>query len=300
MSSLLMTSDGARLIQKPVHADPLQPRPVLGDLAPAECTDEGPEVPTQVCKSPLTLLPLRLQQRAVDGSSETESQPVVSILLQDMKQEEKAEGSTVAHQFSVEDSLVIFDWDDTLFPSSWVQDDRIPLNRPPEHMKASLKEIADIVAFTLDLAQKLGQVLIVTNAEKGWIEHSCKNMLPDLLPTLQKVSQISARSIYEQRSGFDPVQWKLDAFVVEIQRFFPAETIHRRKNVLSIGDSAHEREAVLAATANIENCRCKSVKLIERPSVEQLLKEQRTLVRCLASLVRHDGNLDICLAPYND
>ena len=43
-----------------------------------------------------------------------------------------------------------------------------------------------------------GDFVIVTNAERGWVELSCRKYFPWLLPTIDGLKILSARSSYEQ------------------------------------------------------------------------------------------------------
>ena len=49
----------------------------------------------------------------------------------------------------------------------------------------------------LELAVKYGKVYIITNAAEGWVEFSAAKFMPDVLPVLDKVTIISARTKYE-------------------------------------------------------------------------------------------------------
>uniref|UniRef100_A0A7S2LDX1 Uncharacterized protein n=1 Tax=Zooxanthella nutricula TaxID=1333877 RepID=A0A7S2LDX1_9DINO len=96
-----------------------------------------------------------------------------------------------------------------------------------------------------------------------------------------------------------PFEWKLCAFGNEIGRVLGKHghgKRPRRSNVLSLGDSAHEREAVLRTTAGLRDCRAKSLKFLERPSVDQLCRQHQLMARCMPEIVHHDGNLDICIS----
>jgi len=207
-----------------------------------------------------------------------------------------------AHRFSVEETILIFDWDDTVFPSSWVQEQGLRLDgetplSPPQ--RDELVGLARLAAETLQLAQQLGTVVLLTNAERGWIELSCQKFMPSLYSSVEQVKLLSARSEYETAAVSSPFEWKLRAFESEISRIFVEEEpdITRRKNIVSLGDSSHEREALIHATANLPNCRAKSLKFVERPAVEQLRKQHTLLARCLRRVVHHDGNLDLCIRP---
>jgi hypothetical protein len=212
--------------------------------------------------------------------------------------EEEGDTEVGASHFGIDETILIFDWDDTVLPSSWVQEKGLKLDResqPTQKQQEDLAELARLASETLRLAKQMGTVLLVTNAERGWIELSCQKFMPELLPSLENVKLLSARSAYEPSYGSSPLEWKLRAFESEIGRIFAAgeESDARRKNVVSIGDSAHEREALIRVTAGIPNCRTKSLKFVERPGVEQLCKQHALVARCFSRIVHHDGNLDL-------
>jgi hypothetical protein len=198
-------------------------------------------------------------------------------------------------------TILIFDWDDTMLPSTWVQKQGLRLDADTEvsdWQRSQLSEVATAATETLRLAKQLGTVVLVTNAEQGWIELSCQKFLPTLYPSLEDVRLLSARTTYEQLGLTSPLEWKLRAFESEIQRIYgPTILTHleSRKNVLSLGDSVHEREALIRATAALPNCLWKSLKFVERPEIGQLCKQHSLVSNCFDRVVHHDGNLDLCL-----
>jgi len=198
-----------------------------------------------------------------------------------------------------EGTLLIFDWDDTVLPSTWIRENGLRLDEesePTVEQRASLDAVAEAAAATLRLAKRHGQTVLVTNAERGWIELSCKKFMPSLLTTLEGIKLVSARSTYEERGVTSPFEWKFLAFEVEISEFSAgsAAAVYR-KNIISFGDSAHEREALIRATQHMPECYTKSLKFVERPEVDQLLTEHKLLGGCFSYVVRHDGNLDLCI-----
>ncbi len=68
------------------------------------------------------------------------------------------------------------------------------------------------------------------------------------------------------------------------------------RNVLSFGDSVHERLAILKVTEGLgAACRTKSIKFVERPTVEQLKRQVDLVCGSFDEIVRHDGRLDLML-----
>lgn len=200
--------------------------------------------------------------------------------------------------FFAEDTILIFDWDDTVLPSTWIQEQGLRLDEDSvatEAQQEQLETMAYSAAQTLSVAKRFGTVILVTNAEHGWIELSCQKFMPSLYPALEGVKIISARSTYEHQGFPSPFEWKYLAFDCEIGSFYSSVSSDRRKNVISFGDSAHEREALIRVTENMHNCCTKSLKFVERPKVEQLLKEHELISGCFRYIVNHDGNLDLCM-----
>jgi len=196
-----------------------------------------------------------------------------------------------------EQSLLFFDWDDTLLPSSFILQNGLKLtddSTPTQEQWAHLKQASMCAASTLGAAKRYGRVVVVTSAERGWVEVSAQKFSPWILPALEGVKIISARTVYEQSVGKCPFEWKYHAFEHEINDWNAAEPDNAFSNIVSIGDAGHERHALLRTVNSRPNCFGKSVKLVERPSIEHLLKQHEILRLSIRELVRHEGSLDLC------
>jgi len=204
----------------------------------------------------------------------------------------------LARPFSTDDTLLLVDWDDTVLPLHWIQQEGLQLARCSTISERQLLELAGIAASAarmLQAAKRLGHVVIVTNAERGWVELSCARFLPSLFPVLEGTKVVSARSSFERRgpSGEgSPTEWKQAAFELEMRRCRGSEC-GRWINVLSLGDSNHEREALLSATAGAPDCCAKSVKLLQAPSPWLLRGEHDLVRRRLREIVESFGDLDL-------
>merc|ERR1711924_5074 len=96
------------------------------------------------------------------------------------------------------ETLILFDWDDTLFPTSWLLqrgllERPMPARTPSREERVQLQRMAEHARDTLAMALQIGKVVIVTNGEEGWVEMSCEEFLPSLIDMLQKVDIVSAR-----------------------------------------------------------------------------------------------------------
>jgi hypothetical protein len=203
------------------------------------------------------------------------------------------------------DTVIIFDWDDTLLASSFLSSRGYRLDsemeKTPEHeaVEQQLNELESAVTSLLNLALSYGAVHIVTNAETGWVQLSAQKFMPGLVPLLSKVQVLSARSTFEPMHPDSPLKWKFFAFQDKLSSHssgdYKASTPAAKKNVISFGDSHVEREAVRAVTRSMSTTRCKSVKFAERPSTEQLRRQLELVTNCFHYIHHHDGDLDLQL-----
>ncbi len=77
--------------------------------------------------------------------------------------------------------LIIIDWDDTLNPSTWcVRSGVLVSVEPTDRDVDTVRELASRVADTISLCMKWGHVVIVTNAESGWVELSAGALMPEV------------------------------------------------------------------------------------------------------------------------
>jgi hypothetical protein len=194
-------------------------------------------------------------------------------------------------------TLLVFDYDDTLFPTSFLAQRGYRLDGPdptPE-LKEILEDYSTIVRQTLDEARKLGKVIILTNAETGWIELTSQKFTPSLSSLFESFPLISARSIYEPLGISSPFQWKLRAFEGVIHEHCAKTDRNAVQHIISFGDSIHERDAAHQVCGKVSGSVCKSIKFMERPDISQLTKQHYLITECFEQIVSHQGTLDLCI-----
>jgi len=193
-----------------------------------------------------------------------------------------------------QETLVIFDWDDTIFPTTWVkrQGDSL-VDSEGLRLLAALEQRA---YKTLEMALEMGRVVIVTNAERGWVEFSSARFFPSLVSLLNEVDIVSARANYEHHDMACPALWKCLAFAHEMEQTFAGSGSGRR-NVISFGDSMHEHEALGYATRGVEGCQAKSIKFLECPEIENLIEEHDLVHASIQGIVEFEGNMDFEISP---
>jgi len=194
-------------------------------------------------------------------------------------------------------TVIFLDWDDTLLCSSVLSNQGIKLDSDMQSavdLVQQLEELSDYVISVLNVAMSFGSVYIVTNGETGWVQLSAQKFLPSVVPTLEKLRILSARSTFEALYPDSPMKWKFHAFQESLSQEYTDS--HCIKNVLSFGDSHAEREAIRLVTRGLPNTRTKSIKFAERPTIEQLQRQLELVSNCFQYISNHEEDLDLCMS----
>jgi hypothetical protein len=199
--------------------------------------------------------------------------------------------------------LFMFDWDDTLCPTTSIYvNNRID----------NIDKLETIVCQTLEKALKFGQIVIVTNADEGWVEESSEKYMPLVFNFLNthKIKIISAKTTYKSLDL--PIsEWKTKAFEDEIklqldlalQKYSTLEV-----HLLSFGDALFERNALITCSKthpylinNSSICHyVKMIKFIEKPNCTQLLKQHMLLNKnTIEELAHANTHLDMQIQFQN-
>jgi hypothetical protein len=185
--------------------------------------------------------------------------------------------------------VIIFDWDDTLLCTSYLnmKPDSVQNPKVQEH----LKSISRMGARLIETAMTLGQTFIITNAMKGWVEYSAGKYIPELLPTLKKIKVISARGDFEQQFPGQYHEWKIQAFLT-VQRELHQQII---TNLVSLGDSTIEMDAVHVMGNEFSQALIKTVKFRETPTPEELAKQLELVYQKFEKIILNARSLKISL-----
>lgn len=183
------------------------------------------------------------------------------------------------------DTVIIFDWDDTLLCSS-------AINRQ-ESTPRQLQLLEQSVEAILLLAISLGETHIVTNGNETWVRDSGRHFLPKLTPVLSRVKVASARAAYEPTYPGDPFMWKSQAFKdILVARRGTSGSASQGVNLVALGDSLAEIEAAGGATKVLLGpSLVKTVKFKEMPSANEVLGQLRKVKKELRQLVQMDRNI---------
>mmetsp|Transcript_47788 Transcript_47788/g.75551 ORF Transcript_47788/g.75551 Transcript_47788/m.75551 type:complete len:172 (-) Transcript_47788:112-627(-) len=166
----------------------------------------------------------------------------------------------------------------------------------------------------------LGGVTIITMAKTYWVEDCINTLMPEVGRILKElgIEVVSARTsithqLHREAMGDcrDYSQYlKKKAMQRVVKRFYrqlssclaTMDCMPSWKNIISIGDSDAERLALQDAVGylsqydkygRVQQCRCKTVRLVEEPSLEKLTEQLNSLAELLPGLVLHDGDVDL-------
>ncbi|KAF4682670.1 hypothetical protein FOZ60_010259 [Perkinsus olseni] len=201
-------------------------------------------------------------------------------------------------------TVIIFDWDDTLLCTSYLnlraggqQQSNNNNNSSSRQQDVSrtiqkhLHSIAATDAKLLEMAMAHGETFIITNAMKGWVEYSARKYVPQLLPTLRKVRIISARTEHERQFPGDYHQWKISAFL-SVRQALNSQVI---TNLVSLGDSNIEMDAIHVMGSEFSQALIKTIKFRENPSPDELAKQLELVYQKFDKILVNARNLKISL-----
>eukprot|EP00611_Tribonema_gayanum_P010363 TRINITY_DN2036_c0_g1_i2.p1 TRINITY_DN2036_c0_g1~~TRINITY_DN2036_c0_g1_i2.p1 ORF type:complete len:343 (-),score=61.03 TRINITY_DN2036_c0_g1_i2:382-1410(-) len=130
------------------------------------------------------------------------------------------------------------------------------------HMQAAAVRV-------LRLALKLGPVVIITNAEAGWVELSAEKYYRDVVELLSDIPVVSARSQFESQFPGAPLSWKAAAFAYVLHERFSSDFVTPRL-VVSVGDSDEEKIALRIAAGQHTTIQSCTVKFLAHPTPHAL------------------------------
>ena len=188
-------------------------------------------------------------------------------------------------------SLIIFDWDDTLLPTSFltpggVFNEDITLS---ESEQDKMLKIEQSVLTLLNETVEKGNVYIITNAGKGWVEYSARRFYPSIVDILSKVKIISARGEYEKLYPGNSRQWKIQAFL-NLLNYVDVKLV---TNIICVGDSLFEMEAGRILASKFTEAFIKTIKFREAPKLDELIKQLKLVCVQFGAIYSSIKNLTI-------
>jgi len=168
-------------------------------------------------------------------------------------------------------SLIIFDWDDTLLPTTFLTqggtyNENMILT---ENEQKKIEKLEKSALNLLNAAISKGDVYIITNAGLGWVEFSAQKYYPKIYEILPKIKIISARYQWENVFPNDTKRWKIQTFL-SLQKELNTKLV---TNIICLGDSLYEMEAGRILANCFTEAFVKTIKFKEGPKLEELNKQ---------------------------
>jgi hypothetical protein len=230
-----------------------------------------------------------------------------------------SEGSSSATPVRAKDTaVIIFDWDDTLLPTSFFEGlPPIPSSAAARtcHLPffVALRRHAKLVEETLRAARAVACVSIVTLAKRPWVMQSAERYLIGLdFPALVRELDITIYYANEhtgrpdvppQCLAQDYTAWKRNAMAKCLTDWYATGQLGKaRLNVTSIGDSVIEQQALkdlLHAWGQTgllaQSPLCKTMKLMDHPTLSQLSDQLQRLAPGFECIALREKQFDICI-----
>jgi len=223
--------------------------------------------------------------------------------------------------------IVIFDWDDTLFPTT-----TIVFNDNKGVSAGKLRELGEAVYNLLAKYLKTfgaQNVFIVTNGSKSWVLHSLKMIsqryqacfdgtddekgrsedyfaaIYNTLISSNSIPVVSAQDEYKYRYPQQPTLWKTLAFKSIVKAYFNlySSSDNNIYCIISIGDSEDEFKASFEAKQMISTmnrlnrnnniARLHRIKLKEEPTINEMVNQMASLMKEAEVLQKEKGSITI-------
>lgn len=228
--------------------------------------------------------------------------------------------------------VLIFDWDDTICPSSFVDQYAIEhISELPQDVQELFHTLARCAERCLREAENYGEVIIITNSDEGWVKYSAERFVPRLLPVIENYKVVSARTRYERFYPQSSLCWKAAAFAHEVNELFEMTGAYcesssdksydsltltdvssasedslsqsnpvglssskrqSRREIISFGDGMEERTAVRIVGEQL-NATPKSVMFLQSPTPVQVIGQLLMLTNHMTYVCHHETALDL-------
>ena len=209
-------------------------------------------------------------------------------------------------------TLLIFDFDDTLFCTKYLDTFALPYQDiftckvSLEQMNSCLAhEIKELESAILDLFINLGQncdIVIISNADLKWINNCLTHFLPDLNDYLTE-NEIKIHTAQNSCRKFvkAPTDWKLQCFKKVIDELYEDDLFYDL-NVISIGDGKEEKKAVfnLAKDSKLRKMRTKFIRMISFPSAASIILQLKYLNDNINEMILDENSIYKMSIKFNN
>ena len=230
--------------------------------------------------------------------------------------------STTGESPTISKTLLIFDFDDTLFCTKYFDTFSLPYQdiftykTSLEQINPCLfKEIKELEQTIIELFVKLQNnnydIVIVSNADMKWINNCLTHFLEELKEYINEnnIKVYSAKNIFSNLNSDKKKEtgkressgWKIKCFEKVIKDIYYEETENNiletaiDLNVLSIGDGEDEKKAVFKLNKNkfnfCQNLQSKFIRMIDYPSASSIIMQLEYLQNNMSEILHSNKNI---------
>ena len=201
-------------------------------------------------------------------------------------------------------TLIIFDFDDTLFCTKYFdtftlsyQDIFTCKSSLEEINPCLIRELKELENTIIELFINLQQnydIIIISNANMKWIN----NCLTHFLEELKEYINENNIKIYSAKNMFSKIcknknEWKIKCFKKVINDLYKNQLAYTDLNVVSIGDNNEEKKAVfnLVKINKYYKIRPKFIRMISYPSAATIILQLKYLNKNLNNMIFDDNSI---------
>lgn len=186
-----------------------------------------------------------------------------------------------------EESLIMYDWDDTIAPTTWLQN-VVMASEDFSVFSEALAEHTRLITEVLLASHAVSRVCIVTLCTERWLRLNFDHFFIGIRDLLVRLGIKVVHCHYDEISAASLVESKRVAMRECLAEYYPDTSV--RRNVLSIGDKHIEREALI--TLGDEASIFKTVKFREKPTHSHVEAQLKLLTPLLPELVAEKSDFD--------
>jgi hypothetical protein len=183
--------------------------------------------------------------------------------------------------------ITVFDFDDTLFPTSHY------VNKKKEDgelfEKHEIEKICNNIRTIYNISKNNStKIHIITNAQISWIDMILNNYFSSCMDVFNNIEIISSvdEGFSENR---DKSMWKTYTFIFKLYQYFNNNENHE---LISFGDCIFDREAAMNIKKIFPNVIVKNILLFHKPNLNEFLIEHDGLIKRIQEFYNYPNHLD--------
>ena len=201
-------------------------------------------------------------------------------------------------------TLLIFDFDDTLFCTKYFDTFSLPYKdiftcrvSLEEINPCLIRELKQLESSIIDLFSGVIQnydIVIISNADMTWINNVLTHFLEELKEYINEndIKIYSAKNMFSKFSK-NKTDWKIKCFKKVIKEIYKNDLTYTELNIISIGDGNEEKKAVfsLSKINNFHKINQKFIRCVSYPSAATIILQLNYLNNNLNNMIFENNSI---------